>query len=207
MKAMDDDVAGNARGPQFAPHDVLAILPSMEDARRAVQALQSAGIEATRISLFGPAADEAAASVDVREADGRFAGVMWRRTWVGALIGAGVGALFGAVGAGIVLRGAGPDAIGVFWAAVVGAAVLGLGTGAATGATSSAQMSRAWELTFHTVLPGEVGVAVHSDDPREALRAEEVLRRLGPTQLERFDLADEGPSDARRWLWGRGGRG
>jgi hypothetical protein len=171
----------------FARHDVLATFPDMETARRAVQALQTAGIEATQISLFGPAADEARESLDVREADSRFAGVMWRRTWIGGLIGAVIGAAFGAVGAAIVLRGAGPGAVGVFWAAVVGAAVLGLGTGAATGATSSAQMSRAWELTFHTVLPGEVGVAFYTDRRREADRAEHVLRRLEPTQLERFE--------------------
>jgi hypothetical protein len=174
----------------FARHDVIGTFPDMTTARRAVQSLQSAGIEAARISLYGPAADEAAAGRDVREADGRLVSVMWRRTWIGGVIGAAIGALLGAVGTWIVLRGAGPDALGVFWATVVGAAVLGLGTGAATGATSSAQMSRAWELTFHTVLPGEVGVAVHTDKPREADRAERVLRRVDPIQVERFDVPE-----------------
>lgn len=171
----------------FAPHDVLATFDSMDAARDAVQSLQMAGIDAARISLFGPAADEAAADLSVVEADARFGGEMWRRTWIGAVIGLALGMLLGGVIAYVVLRDAGPNAVGVFWAAVFGTGVLGLGTGAATGATSAAQMSRAWELTFHPVLPGQVGVGVHTGDAREAERAKAVLERHAPSQLERFD--------------------
>ncbi len=172
----------------FAPHDVLATFGSMAAARDAVQGLQMAGIDAARISLFGPAADEAEADLSVAEADAGFTGEMWRRTWIGGVVGLAVGMLFGGVVAYLVLRDAGPAAVGVFWAAVVGTGVLGLGTGAATGATSAAQMSRAWELTFHPVLPGQVGVGVHTVDPAEASLAEDVLERFDPSQLERFDV-------------------
>jgi hypothetical protein len=172
----------------FAPHDVIATVSDMTRARDAVQALQMAGIDAAQISLYGPSADEAAADLDVRRADAGFSAVMWRRTWIGGLAGLVIGAAVGAVGAALVLRGLWPEALGVFWAAVVGTAVLGLGTGAATGATSAAQMSRAWELTFHEVASGEVGVAVHSDRTDEARRAERILARFEPSQLERFDL-------------------
>ncbi len=172
----------------FAPHDVIATFAGMEAARRAIQALQMAGIDASQITLFGPAADEAAAGLDVREADERFTAVMWRRMWVGGVVGASLGALLGGAVAAVVLTGAGPGAVEVFWAAVVGTAVLGLGTGMATGATSSAQMSRAWELTFHTVLPGAVGVSVHTDVAAEARRAELILNRHHPTQLEHLDV-------------------
>ncbi|MBW3561626.1 MAG: hypothetical protein KY437_03935 [Actinobacteria bacterium] len=178
---MDDD-------SRFAPHDVLATFDTMDAARDAVQGLQLAGVEASRISLFGPAADEAAADLSVAEADAGFAGEMWRRTWIGAAVGSALGMIVGGAIAFIVLRGAGPDSVGVFWAAVAGTGVLGLGTGAATGATSAAQMSRAWELTFHPVLPGQVGVGVHTVDPAEATRAERALQRHGPSQLERFDV-------------------
>lgn len=181
MRAMDD-----AR--RFAPHDVIATFDSMDAARDAIQGLQLSGVEASRISLFGPAADEAAADLSVAEADAGFAGEMWRRTWIGGIIGLALGVLLGGTIAFVVLRGSGPDAIGVFWAAVVGTGVLGLGTGAATGATSAAQMSRAWELTFHPVLPGQVGVGVHTDDAAEADRAERALERHGPSQLERFEV-------------------
>lgn len=191
-----DPWAARRRGrpsEDFAPHDVIATVRDMSRARDAVQALQMAGVDAAQISLYGPSADEAAADLDVRQADAGFSAVMWRRTWIGGLSGLLIGAALGAVGAAFVLRGLWPEALGVFWAAVVGTAVLGLGTGAATGATSAAQMSRAWELTFHDVGPGEVGVAVHSDRAEEARRAERVLERFEPSQLERFDLP-RGPS-------------
>lgn len=185
------------RDDGFAPHDAIATYPDMQTARGVVQALQMAGIDASQISLYGPAADEAAGDLDVREADVRFAGTMWRRSWIGGLLGLLTGALVGALIAGVVLRDVWPDAAGVFWAAVAGTAVLGLGTGMATGATSAAQMSRAWELTFHTVSDGDVGVAVHSADGDEASRAAGILARHRPTQLESFDLGGvtgaEGP--------------
>ncbi|HEX2027154.1 MAG TPA: hypothetical protein VHF25_04065 [Nitriliruptorales bacterium] len=199
MSATDDRFEPSRRQPgdpwgrrerppsRFAAYDVIATLPDMSAARRVVQALQMAGIDASQISLFGPAADEAAADLGVRQADAAFAGVMWRRTWVGGLVGAAFGALAGAIAGGLVLHGTFPDSLGVLLAAIAGTAVLGLGTGAATGATSAAQMSRAWELTFHRVAPGQVGVGVHSDRSREADRAVAVLRRHRPTQLERFD--------------------
>jgi hypothetical protein len=177
----------------FAAHDVIATLADMSTARLAVQKLQLAGIDASQISLFGPAAEEAAADTTVSGADAALADVLWRRTWVGALLGALAGAFVGAGGAALVLQDVWADAIGVFWAAVVGTAVLGLGTGAATGATSTAQMSRAWELTFHSVAPGRVGVAVHTEDARESARAELILGRFAPSQLERFDLGRAGP--------------
>jgi hypothetical protein len=60
----------------FARYDVLATFLDMSAARRAVQALQMAGIDAARISLYGPAADEAAASVALADADSRFAAVI-----------------------------------------------------------------------------------------------------------------------------------
>lgn len=175
------------RPDAFAPHDVLATFGSMDAARDAVQGLQFAGIEQGRISLFGPAAEEAASDLSVAEADEAFTSELWRRTWIGGVVGLAIGMLLGGAIAYVVLRGAGPDAVGVFWAAVAGTGVLGMGTGAATGATSAAQMSHAWELTFHPVLPGQVGVGVHTVDPDEAARAEAVLERHGPSQLERFD--------------------
>lgn len=200
-----DDPAGGPSRPgrtaeTFAAYDVIATLPDMASARRAVEKLQLAGIDAAQISLFGPAADEAAADRIVGVADRGLATVLWRRTWGGAVIGAVLGALIGAVGAAVVLHDVWSEALGVFWAAVVGTAVLGLGTGAATGATSSAQMSRAWELTFHAVAPGRVGVAVHSERRREVDRAEALLARLGPSQIERFQTggADPGVRDATR---------
>lgn len=181
--------------PVFAPHDVIATFERMSAARRAIQAIQMAGVDASQISLYGPAAEEAAADLAVSDADARFTAVMWRRTWIGALIGVVVGCALGVVGAWVALRGVGPGATAVFWAAVVGTAVLGLGTGAATGAASAAQMSRAWELTFHTVAPGSVGVAVHTGDAREARRVESVLARQGPVQLERFEVDPTDPDD------------
>ncbi|MGH3441637.1 MAG: hypothetical protein ACRDUY_06255 [Nitriliruptorales bacterium] len=183
---MGNETAAGAN--DFAPHDVLATFADMEAARRAVQAVQMAGVDASQISLYGPAADEAAADLDVVAADGRFAAVMWRRTWVGGIVGALAGAVLGGAIGALVLHEVWSDAIGVFWAAVVGTAVLGLGTGAATGATSSAQMSEAWELTFHTVGEGEVGVAIHTESDREAQRVVPILARHEPSTLERLDL-------------------
>lgn len=186
---------GTGPEPVFAPHDVIATFERMTDARRAIQAVQMAGVDASQISLYGPAADEAAADLDVRDADARFTGEMWRRTWIGSIVGFVLGVAVGVVGAWWSLRGVGPGTTAVFWAAVVGMAVLGLGTGAATGAASAAQMSRAWELTFHTVAPGAVGVAVHTARVSEARRIEAVLQRHRPIQLERFEVDPTDPGD------------
>lgn len=173
----------------FLPHDVIATFPDMERARRAVQALQLAGVEAASIELFGAPAEEAAADRGTREADERFARTMWRRTWIGGLLGTIAGAVLGGAAAAWALRDVGGgEAVALVWAGVAGTAVLGMGAGAATGATSSAQMSRAWELTFHTVGPGQVGVSVHTDRDSEARRALAVLARCSPTQVDRLDI-------------------
>ena len=171
-----------------AAHDVIATFDTMPRARRAIQALQSAGVDAVDITLFGPGADEATADLEVAAADAGFAAAMWRRSWVGAVIGAPLGAVFGAVVAGLALGGSLGEAIGAFWAAVAGATFLGVGTGAAAGAVSAAQMSSAWELTFHAVRAGGLCVGVHTDDARQATRAAAILERQAPTLLERFDL-------------------
>ena len=174
---------------QAAAHDVIATFGSMTSARRAIQALQIAGLDAGVITLFGPGADEAAADLEVAAADAGFAADMWRRSWVGALVGGAIGALFGVVVAGLALWGVLDRAIGVYLAAVGGATFLGIGTGAAAGAVSAAQMSSAWELTFHAVREGALCVGVHTDDAREAARAAAILDRQSPTLLERFDLS------------------
>src|SRR5437867_11945859 len=55
----------------LAPFNVVAVYPDMEAARKAVDALERAGVEAGNISLLGKRVEEAAGNVDTRNRDDR----------------------------------------------------------------------------------------------------------------------------------------
>lgn len=160
-----------------APHNVVAAVSGLDDARVVIEALEHAGIEAAHISLLGAqkAADDSEVSPEAHEEAGQ---EVEHGSLAGAAVGAGVAGL---TGAAIGIPGVGPLVAGGLWA------VFGASVGAAIGGVSSLGLSRAWEQTFETVKAGNVAVGVHSDDAGEVTSALEVMEGFGPLSMNRFD--------------------
>src|SRR5688572_23908902 len=113
----------------------------MPEARKALDALEAAGIDAAEISLLGPAAEEAAEHADTRERDAGMAGRVGKRA-TGALAGGATGGLAGFL-AGLVafaIPGVGPVIGGGVWAATIGGAVAGGSVGGVIGGYSAVDM-------------------------------------------------------------------
>lgn len=173
----------------FASHNVIACYPDMDGARAGVEALERAGVNASNISLLGPAAEEAAEEPDTAERDERLMQKGGRATLGGAGVGAGVGGALGFL-AGVAafgIPGVGPVIGGGILAATIGGAAAGGGVGFTAGAMAQLKQSEAWELTLQDVREGNVVVGAHSDDPEDLEKAVDVLEGTGPEQLVRFD--------------------
>jgi hypothetical protein len=175
--------------PAFAPHNVVAVFPGMPEAREALDALEAAGIDAAEISLLGPAAEEAAEQADTRERDAGMAGRVGKRATMGALAGGATGGLAGFLAglAAFAIPGVGPVIGAGVWAATIGGAVAGGSVGGVIGGYSAVDMNEAYELTYESVRAGRVLVGVHSEDPAHVDRGEEILRKLDPLSIDRFD--------------------
>jgi hypothetical protein len=175
--------------PAFAPHNFVAVFPGMPEAREALDALEAAGIDAAEISLLGPAAEEAAEQADTRERDAGMAGRVGKRATVGALAGGATGGLAGFLAglAAFAIPGVGPVIGAGVWAATIGGAVAGGSVGGVIGGYSAVDMNEAYELTYESVRAGRVLVGVHSEDPAHVDRGEEILRKLDPLSIDRFD--------------------
>lgn len=173
----------------LAEHNLLATFGDLQDARKAVQALERAGIEAGDVVLHtgheAPATGAAARARDVavtrhvgRWAAGGFV--------VGGLISAAViivvvnvigvePRLTASVGSGIAAFLLG-GAIVAFW----------------SGAKEIPVNAEALEGTFGARSTGEVAVAVHTSDAGRAGQAEDVLRSLQPRSLRRYGMDGTG---------------
>jgi hypothetical protein len=163
----------------------------MDMARRALDALEFAGIDAGRISLEGGVAEQAAddantSSNTVDRDKPMIEHIVWRVViWgiAGAIVGAVAGAIFQAIGVEIVP--AVGDSIAV---AMLSYALLGLIIGALVGGMSGISQGEGWELTFQPPrVDGNVFVAVHSDDKTDIRRAEQVLRTKDALSVSQYD--------------------
>jgi hypothetical protein len=175
--------------PTFAPHNVVAVFSGMPEARQALDALEAAGIDAAEISLLGPAAEEAGEHLDTRERDAGVTGRVGKRATVGAVAGGATGGLAGFLAglAAFGIPGVGPVIGAGVWAATIGGAVAGGSVGGVIGGYSAVDMNEAYELTYESVRAGRVLVGAHSEDPAHVDKGEEVLRRLDPLSMDRFD--------------------
>jgi hypothetical protein len=173
----------------LAPHNVVAFLPGMDEARKAIDALERGGIEAAEISLLGPAAEEASERFDTRERDAGVAGRVGTRAAIGAAAGGATGGLAGFLAglAAFAIPGVGPVIGAGVWATTVAGAVAGGSVGGVIGGYSAVDMTEAYELTYESVKAGRVLVGVHSQDPETVDTGEEILRKLEPLSLDRFD--------------------
>lgn len=165
-------------------HRVLGTVSNMAQARRAIDALQFAGIEANDIAISGEGAVEAARLADASKNSGRSdAPIIWRVAWRGfwwsiwgGILGVAAGVAFGL--SGLTLPGTSNSMALqiVSWGMFlhVGGAIVGVYAGITSGS--------AWELTFQPV-EGPVVIGVRSGDLRRIARAERVLREKGATDV------------------------
>jgi outer membrane lipoprotein SlyB len=167
----------NRTDHQMEPvEEVHAAFPDLERARKAIDALERAGVDGGHISLGGRPARVAARQRDIRKPDARVTRLVSKRTLMGATAGGLVGALAGFL-LGLALPG---DAALV--ATTIGGVIAGGAVGGVIGGVSSVDMSEAWELTQHRAGDGPVTVAVQSSDSDELARAREALEAEDPSR-------------------------
>ena len=182
----EDRVEQNRQG--FAEHNVTAAFSDMDEARKGLDALEAAGIESSRISLLGPAAEEAATEADTRSRDLEATKDVGKKVAAGAAAGSAVGGAAGFLAglAAFAIPGVGPVLGAGVWAATIGGAVAGGSVGGVVAGVGSIDVSEAWELTYQSVRAGRVVVGVHSDDQEEVGRGAEALEKLEPLSMHRF---------------------
>jgi hypothetical protein len=186
-----EQVPAEKQRPAFAPHNVVAVFPGMQQAREAIDALERGGIDAAEVSLLGPAAEEAAEHLDTRDRDESMTERVGSRATAGAVAGGATGGLAGFLAglAAFAIPGVGPVLGAGVWAATIGGAVAGGSIGGVIGGYSAVDMNEAYELTYESVRAGRVVVGVHSEDPAHVRRGEEILRKLDPLGVDRFEAS------------------
>lgn len=168
----------------------MATFADLAQARRAVHALEVAGVEANDVSLVGKQVEDAAESEDTRTRDERVVSHVSKRAVVGGAAGTVAGGALGFIAGAIAfgIPGIGPVVAAGVWAATAGGAVAGGSVGAVASGIASLPLHEDWELTWQQGLrEGRVFVAVHADDPAEAGRAEGAFRDAGAQAIARFD--------------------
>jgi hypothetical protein len=168
---------------------ISALFTGMDGARRAIDALQNGGVEASTITLSGEGADAAAHMAGSRRnTNASDAPILWRVIWrcvfwsiVGGVLGAAVGFAFGA--SGLTLPGTSNS---VPLQVVSWAMFLHVG-GALWGAYAGISNGGAWELTFQPVGSehGRVWVNVAATNERDSQRAEHILRSKAALHVQR----------------------
>jgi len=178
-----------AQDAPFAEFNVIGVFPDMVAARKAMDALERAGVDAVHISLLGPRAEEASSRADTRERDENVAVDVGKRTGIGAAAGAAAGGIAGLIAGAVAfaIPGVGPVIGAGLWAAAAGGALAGGAVGGVIGGVSAVGLNEAWELTYQSVRAGRVLVGVHSDDVRVVERSAGVLRGKNPISVDRFD--------------------
>jgi hypothetical protein len=175
---------------RFAAHNVIAVYPTVEAAREAVTHLERKGIEAGNIEVLGAAAEgagEPQTNLEQRRADMAMTGAVGKRSAVGIVIGAVIGALvvMGAAVLADAIFQIGPTG-GVAIMGALAGALFGGYAGFFYGGATGLPVSDAWSETFEAVKQGQTAVAVHSQRSDQVEDALEALRDTGATRLSRF---------------------
>jgi hypothetical protein len=175
---------------RFAAHNVIAVYATVEAAREAVTRLERKGVEAGNIELLGAAAEGAAepqTNLEQRQADLAVTSAVGKRSALGVVVGAVIGALV--VMAAAVVADAifdiGPTG-GIALMGALAGALFGGYAGFFYGGASGLPVSDAWSETFEAVKQGQTAVAVHSQRADQVEDALEALRDTGANRLSRF---------------------
>lgn len=163
---------------------VSAVYPTMQQAKRGVEALEESGVEGSDIELRGQAARAATTTGDTEQRDTAFLRQAGRNAARGIVSGGLVGAVFGLV-IGVIGFS---DRMGALAALVIGGLVAGAGLGLLVFSLATQKQSQAWEATLEDV-DGPVVVGVRTTDADELETAAKALAGTEPERLERFDAA------------------
>ena len=170
----------------LADYNVVATFPDMEAARKAMDALGRAGVEAEDISVLGQAVEEARSDPDTRLRDLDATTDIAKKAGAGAAVGGALGALAGA--AAFVIPGVGPVVGMGLLAAAAGGTAAGASVGGMVGGVAGLSLEDDWDLTFQEHLrAGRVLLAVHAADKSDVEKAAEVLEDHDAQQLEWID--------------------
>lgn len=161
---------------------VRATFADLDHARKAVDALERAGIDAAHISLTGPAIEEAEAHTQTGTRDARVARRVGGRVLIGAVAGAFAGTVLGLIV--VAWADGGSLALSI---AILGGGLLGATFGAVTGGVSALPMTEEWDLTYDETRRSQSVVAVSSEDPGDVEKATDALSRVEPVRIERVD--------------------
>lgn len=175
---------------QFAAFNVVGTYPDMESARKALAALEQAGIDGLDISLLGRPAQEAASDPNTQDRDAGVSKDVSKAGVLGTVAGGGAGAVAGLVGGALAfgIPGVGPVIGSALWASVLGGAGVGAAIGGLTAGTAAISQNPDWETAYNeSVRQGRVLVGVHVDDGRDLGRVEQVLHDSGAMKVDQFD--------------------
>jgi outer membrane lipoprotein SlyB len=170
---------------KLSPINVAATYEDMVSARRAITALERAGVDGDDISLLGRRADVVAHEQDTRERDAHLTGDVAKKVGEGGALGTVAGALAGTVA--FAIPGIGPGIGAGIWAATLGGAIAGGAVGGVAGGVSAIPQTEDWELTYDDVRDGKILVVTHAGNEAHADKQAKVLQAHDPVKLERFD--------------------
>jgi len=171
-------------GAKFADYNIIAAYENMGAAKKAIDALQLAGIEAAEYSLLGATVAESESHVDkatVHEGDAQITNDWLRRAviWggVGAVAGAIVGAILPAI-PGLPLN---------FWYWLIFGIIVGGTMGGFVGVMYRIDAGPNADAPYRPTRNRHVLLGVISQDPKRVERAENILSHNNPLSLHRYD--------------------
>jgi hypothetical protein len=171
-------------GAKFGDYNIIAAYENMGAAKKAIDALQLAGIEAAEYSLLGATVAESESHVDkasVHEGDARITNDWLRR----AVLWGGVGALVGAI-AGMILAAI-PGVPLNFWYWLIFGIIVGGTMGGFVGVMYRIDAGANADAPYRPMSNRHVLLGVISQDPKRVERAEGILNRGNPLSLHRYD--------------------
>jgi len=190
--ARADAMRGEAEAFGAGDYDLIAEYEDMGQAKKAMDALELAGIDAAEYRLVGETVAKAEATTDkraVHEADARLANDVLRSAVLWGIAGAAAGVIIALITVAIP---AWP--LNIWYSLMVWGIPLGT-FGAIGGALSTLESGEQAETPYMPVEPGEhVLLGVRSDDPKHIQRAETVLSRGKAVAVQRYGRARHGAS-------------
>ncbi|MDQ4133736.1 MAG: hypothetical protein M3179_11150 [Actinomycetota bacterium] len=165
----------------------MATFSDARQARKAIENLGRAGIEAEEMSAGSRSLKDAGSDPDTRDRDVATTGALGGSAIAGAAIGLVIGAVVGAVA--MAIAGLGPKSPG-FWIALIGGAIAGGAVGGMIGGVRKLPLTEEWELTYDEEAAepdGTFRVAVHAADAQNMEKARKVLESEHPQDLKRLN--------------------
>jgi hypothetical protein len=163
---------------------VAARFATLADARRAMIALEHAGLDGNDIQLLGRPVDAARVPRDPKRADLRLVFYLVPRLAGGLALGAGAGFGLGLLIAGVLMVA---GVVSWSWGAFAICVLIALFPGATLGVflafERSVGVAEDWSLTFEEAPPGPVWVGVYTREDEIRVRARRVLQHEQPLEL------------------------